>query len=51
MEWHVIVALVLAIPVILVPVTFVWYLNIGGIRAARKEAHEKRVACATERVA
>ena len=51
MEWHVIVALVLAIPVILVPVAFVWYLNIGGIRAARKEAHEKRVACATERVA
>ena len=51
MEWHMVVTLVLAIPVILIPVAFIWYLNVSGIRTVRKEAREKRVACATERVA
>ncbi len=45
MQWEFIVALVLAIPVILFPAAFVWYLNIGGIYAAIKEARVKRVAC------
>ncbi len=31
MEWQVIVALIIAIPVVLFPVALVWYLNIGGI--------------------
>ena len=44
MEWQVVVALVVAIPIILVPVVFVWYLNIGGIRAAVREARAARVA-------
>ena len=44
MQWEFVVALVIAIPVILLPVAFVWYLNIGGIYAAIKEAREKRVA-------
>ena len=43
MEWQVIVALVIAIPIILFPVAFVWYLNIGGIYAAVKEARARRV--------
>jgi len=51
MEWQTVVALVLAIPVILVPVAFIWYFNVRGIHAVRKEAREKRVAYATERVA
>lgn len=42
MEWQVIVALVIAIPIILIPVVFVWYLNIGGIYALIKEARERR---------
>ena len=42
MEWQIILALVLAIPIILVPVAFVWYLNIGGIVAAVEEARERR---------
>ena len=42
MEWQVILALALAIPVILFPAAFVWYLNIGGIFTAIKEAREKR---------
>ena len=33
-----IVALVIAIPIILFPVAFIWYMNIGGIIHAAKEA-------------
>ena len=44
MQWQVILALVIAIPIILFPVAFVWYLNIGGIVAAIREAREARVA-------
>jgi hypothetical protein len=44
MEWEFIVALVVAIPIILLPVAFVWYLNLGGIYAAFREARRKRAA-------
>jgi len=44
MEWEFIVALVIAIPIILFPVAFVWYLNIGGATHAIKEAKERRLA-------
>ena len=44
MQWEFIVALVITIPIILIPVAFVWYLNIGGIYAAIKEARERQVA-------
>ena len=44
MEWQIVVALVVAIPIILFPVVFVWFLNIGGIYAAIKEARARRVA-------
>jgi hypothetical protein len=37
MTWQVMLALVIVIPVILIPVFFVWYLNLGGIYAAIKE--------------
>jgi len=42
MEWEFVVALALAIPIILFPAAFVWYLNIGGIYTAIKEARERR---------
>ena len=42
MQWEFVVALVIAIPIILFPAAFVWYLNIGGIYAAVKEARAKR---------
>ena len=42
MELTMIVALVLAIPVILFPAAFVWYLNIGGIVHAVREAKVAR---------
>ena len=38
MEGIMIVALAVAIPVILFPAAFVWYLNIGGIIHAVREA-------------
>ncbi len=41
-----IVALVLAIPIILFPAAFIWYINIGGIIQAIKEtriAKEKKL--------
>jgi hypothetical protein len=44
MEWQYIVALVIAIPVILFPAAFVWYLNMGGVYAAIKEARARKVA-------
>ena len=44
MEWQIVVAMAVAVPVILFPAAFVWYLNIGGmVRAAR----QKKVAPAT----
>jgi len=44
MEVLIILALVVAIPVILFPAAFVWYLNVGGLLTMWKEARarEKR---------
>ncbi len=44
MEWQIIVALIVAVPIIMFPVAFVWYLNVGGIFAAVKEARARRAA-------
>jgi hypothetical protein len=44
MEWYVILVLVLGIPIILFPAAYVWYLNVGGIYSAIKEAREKKAA-------
>jgi len=42
MQWEFIVALVIGIPIILFPAAFVWYLNIGGIVSAVREARSRR---------
>ena len=44
MEWQIVVALVIAIPFILIPVAFVWYLNIGGLYQAFQAARQRRKA-------
>lgn len=44
MEWQFIVILALAIPVILFPAAFIWYLNVGSIFGITKEARERRAA-------
>ena len=42
MELTLIVVLVLAIPVVLFPAAYVWYLNVGGIVQAVREARAAR---------
>ena len=44
MQWELVIALVIAIPIILFPAAYVWYLNIGGIYTAIREARARRVA-------
>ena len=41
MDWQIILALVLLIPIILFPAMFIWYLNAGGAYAAIKEGRLK----------
>ena len=44
MEWQIILALVLAIPVILIPAAFAWYLNVSGIFTVIRETRKRRIA-------
>jgi hypothetical protein len=44
MEWRVILIVILLIPVILFPASYVWYLNIGGVYAYVREARARRAA-------
>ena len=43
MEGQVILALVIAIPVILVPAAFVWFLNVSGIYTVILETRKRRI--------
>ena len=43
METGVVIALAIAIPVILFPAAFVWYLNLGGVFQAVREARTRKV--------
>ncbi|MBN1176823.1 MAG: hypothetical protein JXA51_03995 [Dehalococcoidales bacterium] len=49
MNIELIVALVVAIPVVLFPVAFVWYVNIGGIVHTVREAKAAKAKEATAR--
>ena len=42
MQWEFAIALVFAMPLIVLPAAFVWYLQIGGICAAIREVREGR---------
>jgi hypothetical protein len=42
MSWPIIVGLVLGIPLILLPVAFVWYLNISGLYQVLKATRERK---------
>ena len=44
MEWYVILSLVLVIPLIVIPVALIWYINAGGVYLAIKVVREKRAA-------
>lgn len=47
MQLELIIALVIAIPVILFPAAFVWYINVGGILHAVREARAATVKTTT----
>ena len=42
MEWQVILALVLGIPAILLPVAFIWYLNVSGLYQVVRDARQRQ---------
>ena len=42
MHWELIVALIVAVPIILFPAAYVWYINFGGIYAAVKQFMARR---------
>ena len=44
MNTAMIVALVVAVPVILFPAAFVWYINVGGIVQAVRQARARKTA-------
>lgn len=44
MQWQLMVALVLAIPILLFPVAYIWYINVGGIVAAIRERKARTAA-------
>jgi len=49
MEGQVIVALAIAIPVVLFPAAFVWYLSLGGVFQAVRAARAHRATVTTTR--
>lgn len=42
MEWQIIVAIVIAIPLIALPVAFIWYMNVSGLYQVMRDARERR---------
>ena len=44
MQWELIVALGLVIPIILFPVAYIWYINIGGVVVLLNERKKSAVA-------
>jgi hypothetical protein len=48
MEWQIIVVLAVVVPLILFPVVFIWYVNIGGLYTMLRERQNKK-AVAKER--
>lgn len=44
MEWQLIVALALAVPIVMLPVALIWYLNVGGLAAALRRGRVRAPA-------
>ena len=44
MTWQIAVAMFIVIPIILLPVALVWYLNSGRILAAVREMRQRQTA-------
>ena len=41
MEWQIILALVIGIPIILLPVAFIWYINVSGLYQVMRDARQR----------
>ncbi len=41
MEWQIILALVIGIPIILFPVAFIWYMNVSGLYQVMRDARQR----------
>ena len=44
MEWYYILAIVLAVPILLLPVAFIWYVNASGINTVIIQTMKRRSA-------
>ena len=42
MEWWIILAVVLGIPLIFLPVAFIWYMNVSGLYQVMRDARERQ---------
>lgn len=42
MEWQFILAVVLAIPIILLPIAFIWYINVSGLYQVMRDARQRQ---------
>ena len=42
MAWQFILAIVLAIPIIILPVAFIWYINVSGLYKVMRDARERQ---------
>ena len=42
MEWQVILAIVIAIPLIALPAAFIWYMNVSGLFQVMRDARERQ---------
>lgn len=50
MDWQIILAIILLIPLILFPAAFIWYMNVGGLYIAARERQFKVFAPFVRRV-
>lgn len=42
MGWQVILALVIGIPIILLPVALIWYMNVSGLYHVMRDARQRQ---------
>jgi heme exporter protein D len=42
MEWPIILALVIGIPIILLPVVLIWYVNVSGLYQVMRDARQRQ---------
>ena len=48
MQWQIVLALAIAIPIIIFPAVFIWYMNIKGLRESIRKAREQQQIRETE---